>query len=176
VIYRGGTEGEARDLVARLFQNVAVLGTGARDSTNTFVLGGEGDVHLTWENEAIREVAESKGELQIIYPPVSIRAEPVVAVVDANVAKHKTEAEATAYLNYLFSEEAQTIIAKDGYRPINDSILQAHQAIFPSIALFPVTVIARDWDDAQTKVFGENGVFTVISTQQKRLKTHESAL
>jgi sulfate/thiosulfate transport system substrate-binding protein len=176
VIYRGGTESEARDLVARLFQNVAVLGSGARDSANTFELGGEGDVHLTWENEAIREVAESKGELQIVYPPVSIRAEPVVAVVDANVAKHKAEAAATAYLTYLFSDEAQTIIAKDGYRPIDDNTLKAHQAVFPKIALFPVTVIARDWNDAENKVFGVDGIFTAISTPRKQPKAHESTL
>ncbi|MGB6324855.1 MAG: sulfate ABC transporter substrate-binding protein [Methylocella sp.] len=162
VIYRGGTKDQARDLVTKLFQNVAVLGTGARDSTNTFELGGEGDVHLTWENEAIREVAESKGELQIVYPPVSIRAEPTVAVVDANVAKHKTEATAAAYLTYLFSDEAQEIFAKDGYRPINDNILKEHQDTLPDIALFPVTLIAKDWDDAQARFFGDNGIFTVI--------------
>jgi sulfate/thiosulfate transport system substrate-binding protein len=176
VIYRGGTEGEARNLVTRLFQNVTVLGTGARDSTNAFELGGEGDVHLTWENEAIREVAESKGELEIVYPLVSIRAEPTVALVDANVAKHETETAATAYLAYLFSDEAQEIIAKNGYRPINEDVLKSHQAIFSKITLFPVTVIAKDWDDAQTKIFGENGIFTAIWAQQKHLKTHESAL
>jgi sulfate/thiosulfate transport system substrate-binding protein len=176
VIYRGGTEGQARDLLAKLFQNVTVLGTGARDSTNAFELGGEGDVHLTWENEAIREAAESKGELQIVYPPVSIRAEPAVAVVDANAAKHKTEAAATAYVTYLFADEAQRVFAKDGYRPIDDNILKEHQGTFPDITLFPVTVIAKDWNDADTKVFGENGIFSVISTQQKQPRTHESAL
>jgi sulfate/thiosulfate transport system substrate-binding protein len=162
VIYRGGTEDQARDLVSKIYQNVSVLGAGARDSTNTFELAREGDVHLTWENEAIREVNESKGELEIVYPPVSIRAEPSVAVIDANAAKHHAEAAATAYLNYLFSDEAQEIFAKDGYRPFNQEILSKHQDLLPNIDLFPITLIAKDWNDAQAKFFGDNGVFDLI--------------
>jgi sulfate/thiosulfate transport system substrate-binding protein len=162
VIYRGGTEDQARDLVTKIYQNVSNLGTGARDSTTTFEFGKEGDVHLTWENEAIREVAESNGELEIVYPPVSIRAEPSVAVVDANVAKHGTADAATAYLTYLYSDDAQELLAKDGYRPSNDDILKKHQAQLPNIDLFPVTVVAKDWNDAQEKFFGDNGIFDVI--------------
>jgi len=162
VISRGGTEDQARDLLTNIYKNVSVYGAGARDSTNTFALGGEGDVHLTWENEAIREVAESKGELQIVYPPVSILAEPSVAVVEPNAAKHQTEAAATAYLNYLYTDEAQEILAKDGYRPIKDEILKKHQDLLPNIKLFPVTLIAKDWEDAQAKFFGDNGIFEVI--------------
>ena len=90
VIHRGGTEAQARDFITKLYQNVSVLGQGARDSTTTFTLGKEGDVHLTWENEALREAQEFNGELEVVYPPVSIRAEPTVAVVDANAAKHHT--------------------------------------------------------------------------------------
>jgi sulfate/thiosulfate-binding protein len=162
VIYRGGTEDQARDLVQKIYQNVTTLGDGSRDSTNTFELAKEGDVHLTWENEAIREVGESKGDLEIVYPPVSIRAEPSVALIDANVSKHHLETAATAYLNYLFSEEAQEIFAKDGYRPFNPEILAKHQDLLPNITLFPITLIAKDWDDAQAKFFGDNGVFDVI--------------
>jgi sulfate transport system substrate-binding protein len=162
VINRGGTEDQARDLVTKLYQNVSSLGTGARDSTTTFELAKEGDVHLTWENEAIREVAESKGDLEIVYPPVSIRAEPSVAVVSANAARHKSEAAATAYLAYLYTDDAQEVLAKDGYRPINDDVLKKHQDLFSRIDLFPVTTIAKDWDDAQDKFFGDNGIFNVI--------------
>jgi sulfate/thiosulfate-binding protein len=162
VINRGGTEDQARDLVTKLYHNVSTLGDGARDSTTTFELAKEGDVHLTWENEAIREVAESKGDLEVVYPPVSIRAEPSVAVVNANAQKHKTEAAATAYLAYLYSDDAQEVLARDGYRPINDDILKKHQDLFPKIDLFPVTTIAKDWDDAQEKFFGDNGIFNVI--------------
>jgi sulfate/thiosulfate-binding protein len=162
VISRGGSEAEARDLLTKIYENTPALGAGARDSTNTFALGGEGDVHLTWENEAIREVAESSGELQIVYPPVSILAEPSVAVVDTNIAKHKTEAVASAYLNYLYTDEAQEVFAKNGYRPINDDILQKHQDLLPSIRLFPVTLLAKSWEHAQAKFFGDNGIFELI--------------
>ena len=163
VIRRGGTTDQARDLVTRLYRNVSVLGTGARDSSNSFELGKEGDVQLTWENEAIREVDESRGELEIVYPSASIRAEPSVALVDANTAKHHSEKLATAYLTYLFSDEAQEIFARDGYRPRNPAILTKYKARLPNIALFPVTLVARDWDDAQEKFFGDNGIFNVIS-------------
>jgi sulfate transport system substrate-binding protein len=162
VIYRGGTEGEARNLATRIYQNVTTLGSGSRDSTNAFELAAEGDVHLTWENEAIREAAQSKGELEIVYPPVSILAEPSVAVVAPNAARHHTESEAASYLNYLFSDAAQEIFAKDGYRPSNPSILARHQALLPKIALFPVTLLAKNWNDAQAKFFDDGGVFDVI--------------
>ncbi len=114
-----------------IYQNVSTLGSGSRDSTNTFELAREGDVHLTWENEAIREVADSKGDLEIVYPPVSIAAEPSVAIVVPNAAKHHLEKAAAAYLNYLYSDEAQEIFAKDGYRPSNPQILAKHQTCCP---------------------------------------------
>ena len=162
VIQRGGSEGQARDFVKLLYQHVPSLGQGARDSTTTFALEGVGDVHLTWENEALREVKESKGDLEVVYPPVSILAEPSVAWVDANVAKHKSETAARAYLAYLFTDQAQEIFATDGYRPFNTEILRKHRAELPDIALFPVTLVAKDWEDAQSKFFGENGVFETI--------------
>ena len=162
VINRGGTEAQALDLVTQIYRNVSNLGEGARDSTTTFELAKEGDVQLTWESEAIREVAESRAELDIIYPPVSIRAEPSVAVVTTNVAKHHTEATASAYLNFLFSDDAQELFAEDGYRPENDEILGRHQDLLPKIVLFPVTTIAKDWDNAQEKFFGDNGLFNAI--------------
>lgn len=162
VITRGGTEAQALDLVTRIYRNVSNPGEGARDSATTFELAKEGDVQLTWENEAIREVAESRGELDIVYPPVSIRAEPSVAVVTTNVARHHTEAAASAYLNFLFGDDAQELLAEHGYRPQNDDILKRHQDLLPKIALFQVTTIARDWDNAQEKFFGDNGLFNTI--------------
>ncbi len=98
----------------------------------------------------------------MVYPPVSIRAEPSVAWVDANVAKHGSAAAAKAYLEYLFTDEAQELLAKDGYRPSNEAILRRHRDRLPDIQLFPVTLIAKDWDDAQTKFFGDNGIFSLI--------------
>ncbi|MBV8377772.1 MAG: substrate-binding domain-containing protein, partial [Verrucomicrobia bacterium] len=76
VIYRGGSEDQARDFITKLFQNVPIMGQGARESATTFAMAKEGDVQLTWENEACREVAESKGELEVVYPQVSILTEP----------------------------------------------------------------------------------------------------
>jgi sulfate transport system substrate-binding protein len=162
VVNRGGTEVQALDLVTQIYRNVSNPGEGARDSATTFELAKEGDVQLTWENEAIREASESAGELDIVYPPLSIRAEPSVAMVTANIAKHGTYAAARAYLDFLFSDDAQELIAEDGYRPENDDILRRHQDSFPKIALFPVTTIARDWDNAQEKFFGETGLFSAI--------------
>jgi sulfate/thiosulfate transport system substrate-binding protein len=168
VIYRGGSEIQARDFITKLYRNVPLLGQGARDSTTTFALAKEGDVHLTWENEALREVVESKGELEVVYPPVSILAEPSVTWVDANVEKHKSESTAKAYLAYLFTDPAQEIFATHGYRPISEVILKKHQDRLPNIKLFPITLVAKDWTDAQVKFFGENGIFETIHSSQTK--------
>lgn len=170
VIYRGGTEAEARDLVARIYRNIGPLGSGARDSSNTFELAGVGDVQATWENEAIRETRASRGELEIVYPPVSIRAEPSVAVIEPNVAKHHVEKAVQAYLDYLFDDEAQEVFANYGYRPSHPEILAKHRDLLPDITLFPITLVARDWDDAQVKFFGEGGIFDEI---RSHLATHD---
>jgi len=151
-----------------LFKHVAVADEGARGAATSFAVQKIGDVHLTWENEAIREVAAAPGELQIVYPPVSIKAEPAVAWVDANVAGKKTEAYAKAYLNYLFTDPAQDVIAKYGYRSINPQIQARYRAQLPDISLFPVTAIAKDWDDAAEKFFGDNGIVDTIHIPAQR--------
>ena len=168
VIYRRGSEDQARDFITKLYRHVPILGQGARDSATTFALAKDGDVHLTWENEALREVAESKGELEVVYPPVSILAEPSVTWVDVNVEKHKSEFAAKAYLAYLFTDAAQEIFAKDGYRPINEAILKKHQDRLPKIELFPVTLVAKDWAEAEEKFFGDNGIFEIIRSAQNK--------
>jgi sulfate transport system substrate-binding protein len=162
VINRGGTEAQALDLVTQIYRNVSNPGDGARDAATTFELAREGDVQLTWENEAIREVGESRDDLEIVYPPMSIRAEPSVAVVTINVAKHHAEAAANAYLNFLFGAEAQELLAEDGYRPQNDEVLWRHRDLLPKMDLFPVTTIAKDWNDAQERFFGANGLFSSL--------------
>jgi sulfate transport system substrate-binding protein len=162
VISRGGTEAQAIEYLKELYQHVPVLDTGARDATNTFTQEKLGDVHLTWENEALLEAAEYRGEVEIVYPPVSIRAEPSVAWVDVNAARRKTEAYAKAYLEFLFTDQAQETIAQHGYRPINPGILKKHGDRLPQIDLFAVTILAKDWDDAQQKFFADNGIFDVI--------------
>ena len=162
VLARGGSEEDARAFLRALYQHASGLGQGARDATTTFALAKEGDVHLTWENEAIREARQSAGELEVVYPPVSIRAEPSVAWVDANVAKHGSSTAARAYLEYLFTDEAQELLARDGYRPGNETVLRRHRDQLPDLQLFPITLVARDWDDAQTKFFGDDGIFSTI--------------
>ena len=162
VISRGGTEAQALEYLKQLYQHVPVLDSGARDATNTFTQEKIGDVHLTWENEALLEAQEYRGEVEIVYPPVSIRAEPSVAWVDLNVARRKTEAYAKAYLEFLYTDQAQETIAQHGYRPINPEILKRHADRLPQIDLFAVTILAKDWDDAQQKFFADNGIFDVI--------------
>ncbi|MGB9195914.1 MAG: sulfate ABC transporter substrate-binding protein, partial [Terriglobales bacterium] len=162
VVYRGGSEAQAQQYLKELYQHVPVLNTGARDATNTFTQEKVGDVQLTWENEALLEAEEYRGELEIIYPLVSIRAEPSVAWVDANVTRHKTEAYAKAYLQFLYSGPGQETIAQHGYRPIDPEVLKKYPDRLPQIELFPVTVVAKDWDDAQQKFFADNGIFDVI--------------
>jgi sulfate/thiosulfate-binding protein len=168
VIYRGGTETEARLYLKHLYEHVPVLDTGARDATNTFTQEKIGDVHLTWENEALLETEEYRGDLEIVYPPVSIRAEPSVAWVDANVSRRKTEAYATAYLEFLYTDQAQEIIAQHGYRPINPGALKKHASQLPPIDLFPVTLLAKDWDEAQEKFFAEGGIFDAVHPMREK--------
>ncbi|MER9202913.1 sulfate ABC transporter substrate-binding protein [Mesorhizobium sp. M0933] len=162
VVLRDGSHDDAVKYVTSLYQQVPVLDSGARGATTTFVQKGIGDVHLAWENEAHLEVEEAKGTLEIVYPPISIRAEPHVAVVDDNVDRKGTRAAAEAYLNYLYTDEGQAIIAKHFYRPSNPEVLKANASTFPDIRLFPITDIAESFPDAHKKFIGEGGVFDSI--------------
>jgi sulfate/thiosulfate transport system substrate-binding protein len=155
----GGSDADAEAFVRQLYRNVLVLDTGARGSTVTFAQRGLGDVHLTWENEAQLEVLDAQGALEVVYPPTSIKAEPHVAWVDANVDRKGTREAAEAYLHFLFTEPAQEIIARHHYRPINASVLKKHQEQFRAIELFAVTSFVRDWDEAQQRFFADRGVF-----------------
>jgi sulfate transport system substrate-binding protein len=162
VIRRGGSEGDARAFLTQLYRNVPVLDSGARGSTTTFSQKKIGDVHLTWENEARLEVKEAGGELELVYPPLSIRAEPYVALVDANVDRKGTRPAAEAYLKFLYTEEAQEIIARHYYRPMDPAVLKKHAADLPDIDLFPITAVAAGWGEAQQKFFAEGAVFDRI--------------
>lgn len=162
VLRRGGSPEAARAYVAELYRHVPVLDTGARGATATFAQKGIGDVHLTWENEAKLEVSEAGSALELVYPTASIRAEPYVAVVDANVDRKGTRAAAEAYLAFLYTPEAQEVIARHGYRPVDGDALARHAADFPALDLFPVTLVATDWGEAQRTYFAEGGVFDAI--------------
>ena len=163
VTTRGGSDAQAIAYLKALFQHVAVFDAGARGAATSFAIEKIGDVHLTWENEALREVAAAKDEFEIVYPPVSIRAEPAVAWVDANVKGKKSATYAKAYLEFLFTDAAQETIAKFGYRPIKPEILAKHADLLPNVKLFPITAIAKDWDDAREKFFADNGIIDTIA-------------
>ncbi|WP_082964430.1 sulfate ABC transporter substrate-binding protein [Mycobacterium sp. E796] len=163
VTTRGGSHAQATDYVRSLLRHVAVSDAGARGAGDSFTLAKIGDVQLTWENEALREVAANKDELQLVYPPVSILAEPAVAWVDANVSDPKTATYAKAYLDYLFTDAAQEQVAQYGYRPFKPEILAKHADRLPPLALFPITAIAKDWSDAREQFFGINGILDTIS-------------
>ena len=164
---RGGTEAEAQEFVRALYMNVLVLDNGARGATVTFAQRKIGDVHITWENEAHLEIEEAAGELELIYPPASIKAEPFVAWVDTVVQRKGTKEAAKAYLEFLYTDAGQEIIGQHFYRPIRPEILGKFDDRFPRIKLFPVTAVARDWDEVQSKFFADGALFDQIY-QKKR--------
>src|SRR5215204_6366970 len=166
VVLRGGSREAAVDYVTKLYRQVPVLDSGARGATTTFVQKKIGDVHLAWENEAHLEVKEAGGELDLVYPPISIRAEPHVAVVDQNVDRRKTRAAAEAYLRFLYTEPAQELIAKHFYRPANAAGLARHAATFPGMKLFGISEIGKGWDDVHQQLVADNGVFDRVYKPQ----------
>ncbi|MHA3024442.1 sulfate ABC transporter substrate-binding protein [Mycobacterium sp. BMJ-28] len=167
VTTRDGTPEQAQDYLRTLYRHVAVFDAGARTSAATFADQKVGDVHLTWENEALREVAANSGEFEVVYPPVSIKAEPAVAWVDANDTDATTQANAKAYLQYLFTPPAQELFAQYGYRPVLPDVAAKHTDTLPNITLFPITAIAKDWNDARQQFYGDNGIYDTISAPAK---------
>lgn len=156
----GKGEAAARALVAGLFRNVAVLDTGARGSTTTFVQRGLGDVLLAWENEAHLALAETgRGRVEIVVPKSSILAEPPVAVVDAVVDRRGTRAVAEAYLRFLYSPEGQALAAIHHYRPRVPEAAARAGRTFPVVATFTVDQLFGGWRVAQKKHFDDGGVF-----------------
>ena len=156
----GGDETKARDFVKKLYKNVKVLDSGARGSTTTFAERGIGDVLITWENEAYLALKEfGSDKFEIVSPAQSILAEPVVSVVDKVVDRKGTRKIAEAYLKYLYSEKAQTIIAKHHFRPRSESALKTAGVAFPKIELSTVDSVFGGWAKAQKKHFDDGGIF-----------------
>lgn len=168
VTQRGGSEADALAFVTRMYAQVPVLDLGARAATTTFVRKRIGDVHLAWENEAHLEVREAKGAVEIVYPPISFRAEPHVAVVEANVERRGSAAAARAYLEFLYTPEAQEIVAQHYYRPTHPEVLARHRATFPEMQLIEIDAVAKSWDDATATYFGDGGIFDGFYEQAKR--------
>ena len=160
---RWGTDDKAHEFLKNLYGRVPVLDTGARGSTVTFVERGVGDVLIAWENEAYLAVNSlGKGQFDIVVPPTSILAEPPVAVVDKVALKNGNLAAAKEYLNYLYSDEGQNIIAQNYYRPTNPAIAAKYASQFPKINL----VTIRDfggWKKVQAEQFDNGGVFDQIT-------------
>jgi sulfate transport system substrate-binding protein len=155
------SEDKAKDFVKKLYANVPVLDTGARGSTTTFVEKGIGDVLLAWENEAYLAKKEYGDKFEIVTPSLSILAEPTVAVVTKNVQKKNTREVATAYLDYLYTEEGQRIIAKNFYRPINTKVAKEYEKQFPKLNLVTIKDFGG-WDKAQATHFADGGTFDKI--------------
>ncbi len=160
----GGSEESAQEFLTKLFKNVLVLDSGARGATTTFVQRGIGDVLISWENEAFLAVNElGPDQLEIIVPSVSILAEPPVAVVEGNAEKKGNAEVARAYLEYLYSDEGQTILAKQYYRPANPELARPEDvARFPQLETFTIRDVFGDWQQAQVKHFNDGGVFDAI--------------
>jgi len=158
----GGTDAKARDYLARLYKNVPVLDSGARGATTTFVERGIGDVLLAWENEALLALRElGPDKFEIVAPSVSILAEPPVAVVDKNVDKRGTRPVAQAYLEFLYGDQGQEIVAKNYYRPSVDKFAKKYASQFPQIKLFQISDFGG-WTAAQKTHFADGGVFDQI--------------
>jgi sulfate/thiosulfate-binding protein len=165
----GGNETTARAYLAKLYKNVPVLDTGARGATTTFVERGIGDVLLAWENEALLAMKElGHDKVEIVAPSVSILAEPPVAVVDKVVDRRGTRKVAEAYLEYLYSEEGQEIVAKNYYRPILDTTAKKYAAQYPKVKLFRIEEVAGNWARAQKTHFADGGLFDQIYEPAKK--------
>ena len=163
----GEDEQQAKEFVTKIYRNVPILGSGARDSTTTFVNQEQGDVLLTWENEAHLAVKEfGSDKYEIVYPSVSVLAEPPVTVVDKNAAAHHAESAAKAYLEYLYSPEGQRIVAKHHYRPTQPKYADAEDLKqFKDIDLFSVDDVFGGWDQAMAKHFNDGGQFDEIQAE-----------
>ncbi|MBY0338451.1 MAG: sulfate ABC transporter substrate-binding protein [Acetobacteraceae bacterium] len=159
----GGNERTAEQAVTQLYRQVPVLDTGARGSLTTFVQRNVGDVFLSWENEAHLALQEfPQAGLEIVYPRLSILAEPPVAVVDQNVDRRGTRVIAQAYLEHLYSTEGQQLAAKHHYRPRDAAVLEANAARFPRVELVTVDDVFGGWQRAQAAHFNDGGIFDRI--------------
>ncbi|WP_096702340.1 sulfate ABC transporter substrate-binding protein [Magnetospirillum sp. 15-1] len=161
-----GDAAKAQEFVAALFRNVPVLDSGARGSTVTFAQRGLGDVLLAWENEAHLALKEFGSGFEIVTPSLSILAEPPVAVVDKVVDKRGTRAVAQAYLEFLYTPEAQEIIARNFYRPRDPEVVKKTAGAFAPVKLFTIDDVFGGWTKAQTEHFSDGGVFDRITAKK----------
>jgi sulfate/thiosulfate transport system substrate-binding protein len=157
-----GGDAKAKEFVTALYKNVPVLDTGARGSSVTFAQRNQGDVFISWENEAHLLEKEFGNKVDIVYPSLSISAEPPVAVVDKNVERKGTRKVAEAYLNYLYSEEGQDIAGKNFYRPISAKAQAKYVKQLPKIPLFTIDQAFGGWAKADKDHFADGASFDQI--------------
>lgn len=161
----GNDEEATKEFMKKLYENVLVLDSGARGATNTFVENGQGDVLIAWENEAYLSMEEYPDEYEIVTPSVSILAQPSVAVVDSNAEEHGTQDVSRAYLEYLYSDEAQRLAGENHYRPSKEEILQEFSDQFD----LDMNLVTIDdfggWDEAFETYFNDGAIFDEIYAQ-----------
>ena len=161
-----GSDDKAKEFVGKLYNNVPVLDTGARGSTITFSQRNQGDVLIAWENEAYLLEKEFGNKADFVYPSLSILAEPAVTLVDKNVDKKGTRAVAQAYLEYLYTEEAQDIIGKHFYRPTSAKAQAKYAKQLPKINLFKIEDAFGGWEKAAKVHFSDGGSFDQIYSRK----------
>ncbi|MBR1478037.1 MAG: sulfate ABC transporter substrate-binding protein [Lachnospiraceae bacterium] len=155
-------EAQIRDFMRKLYGNILVMDSGARGATTTFVENGQGDVLVSWENEAISTMKEYPGKYELISPSVSILAQPSVAIVDENADKNGTQKIACDYLEWLYSSDAQRLIGEYGYRPSDETILKEYEDKFDLNMKLCTIADFGGWDKAFDVYFKDGGVFDEI--------------
>lgn len=163
----GGSEASARDYLKRLYNNNKVLEYTARGASNTFVNRKEGDVMVSWENEAFQVVAQFPDLFQIVVPSISVVAEPPVAVIDKVVDQRGSRKVAEAYLQYLYSAEGQSIAASHFYRPSDPAVASQFEKQFTPLKLFKVGDLYKDWQTIDRVHFQDGGIFDQVYDQYR---------
>ena len=161
-----GSEARAKEFVQALYKNVPVLDTGARGASITFAQRGQGDVFLSWENEAYLLEKEFGNKVDFVYPSLSILAQPPVTVIDKNVDRKGTRAAAEEYVKFLYSEEAQDIIGKNFYRPTSAKAQAKYAKHMPKLNLFTIEEAFGNWAKADKDHFVDGGSFDQIYTKK----------
>jgi sulfate transport system substrate-binding protein len=161
-----GSDVKAKEFVKKLYENVPVLDTGARGSTITFAQRNQGDVLVAWENEAYLLEKEFAAKFDVVYPSLSILAEPAVTVVDKNVDRKGTRAVAQAYLEYLYTDEGQDIAGKHFYRPTSAKAQAKYAKQFPKLNLVNIDQAFGGWAKASKEHFVDGASFDQIYTKR----------
>lgn len=158
----GGDDTKAREFVTAFYRNMLILDSGARGSTTNFIQRRQGDVLVTWENEAKLALDEAgKDNYEVVVPSMSILAEPPVAVVEKVAEKHGTQKVAEAFLRFLYTLEGQELVAKYHYRPRLAEVAARHEAEMPKLKLFDISLFGG-WDKAQATHFADGAIFDQI--------------